>query len=129
VLGESVSTIALRLPMPPSVNALYANVAGKGRVKSTRYRTWLNAAGWAIKEQRPRKVKGDYVLWIWAQRPDGRRRDLGNLEKPISDLLVAHGIVGDDSQCVAIHCYWSGSGRECEVRIEPAQAAVTARAA
>ena len=112
--------IELRLPLPPSTNHLYANVAGKGRVKSSRYRTWINAAGWCLKEQRPHKVSGDYVLWLWCERPDGRRRDLGNLEKPVSDLLVEHGIVGDDSECVAIHLYWSGVGRECTVKVEPA---------
>jgi len=107
------------LPLPPSVNALYANVAGRGRVKSERYRTWLNAAGWELKAQKPPRVEGHYCIWIWANRPDGRKRDLGNLEKPVSDLLVAHGIVADDSQCVEIHLYWSGTGRECSVLVEP----------
>jgi crossover junction endodeoxyribonuclease RusA len=115
--------IGFRLPAPPSVNSLYANVPGKGRVKSKRYRTWLNAAGWALKEQRPKRVSGDYVLWLWCERPDKRRRDLGNLEKPVSDLLVEHGVVGDDSQCMAIHLYWSGEGRECTVKVEAVEAA------
>jgi len=119
----------LRLPLPPSVNALYANVPKRGRVRSARYRTWLNAAGWALAEQRPRKVSGDYVLWLWCERPDGRRRDIGNLEKPISDLLVAHGVVGDDSECVAIHLYWQGTGRECTVKVEAAEPARMAKAA
>lgn len=112
--------IEVRLPLPPSVNALYANVAGKGRVKSARYRTWLNAAGWELKARKRGKVSGDYQLWIWAERPDKRRRDLGNLEKPISDLLVANGVVEDDSQCIGIHIYWAGAGRECTVKVEPA---------
>jgi crossover junction endodeoxyribonuclease RusA len=115
--------IEIRLPLPPSTNALYANVPGKGRVKSSRYRTWLNAAGWALKEQKPKSVSGDYRLWIWAERPDNRRRDLGNLEKPLSDLLVAHGVVSDDSQCVALCLFWEGVGRECVVHIEPAVSA------
>jgi hypothetical protein len=38
--------------MPPSVNTIYANVPGKGRVKSARYKTWLKAAGWDIAAQR-----------------------------------------------------------------------------
>lgn len=112
--------IELRLPLPPSVNALYANVPGRGRIKSERYRVWLNAAGWELAAQKPRRVSGDYQLWIWAEKPDRRRRDLGNLEKPISDLLVAHGVVSDDSQCSEIHIYWQGSGRECLVKIDPA---------
>jgi crossover junction endodeoxyribonuclease RusA len=121
--------IELRLPLPPSVNGLYANIPGRGRVKSARYRTWLNAAGWKLAEQKPKKVAGDYQLWIWAERPDNRRRDLGNLEKPISDLLVVHGVVTDDSRCAELHVYWQGAGRECVVRIEPAEASRLRKAA
>lgn len=115
--------IELRLPLPPSVNGLYANVPGKGRVKSARYRTWLNAAGWCLKEGRPKKVKGEYVLWLWCERPDERKRDLFNLVKAVEDLLVEHGVVEDDSQCIAGHLYWSGTGRECTVKVEPAESA------
>ena len=109
-----------RLPLPPSVNSLYANVPGKGRIKSDRYRKWLSAAGWAIKEQRPKPITGDYALWIYCERPDQRKRDIGNLEKAVSDLLVKHGIISDDSLAAEIHLYWSGEGRECVVRVEEA---------
>lgn len=112
--------IELTLPLPPSVNGLYANVPGRGRVRSDRYRKWATSAGWDLKAQKPGKVDGDYVLWVWCERPDKRKRDLGNLEKPLSDLLVEHGVVGDDSQCTSLHMYWSGSGRHCRVQVKPA---------
>ena len=112
----------LRLPLPPSVNALYANMPGKGRVRTKRYLTWLNAAGWAIKQTKPKpkKIKGNYSLWLYCERPDRRCRDLGNTLKAIEDVLVQHGIIADDSLAADIHLYWAGTGYECEVQIEAA---------
>ena len=106
------------IPLPPSVNSLYRNVPGKGRVKTQRYHTWLNAAGWAIKEAKPEAVRGDYIMTLICQRPDRRRRDLGNTLKAIEDILVEHGIITDDSLAADIHLYWVGVGYECEVQIE-----------
>ena len=113
--------IELRLPLAPSVNGLYANIPGKGRVKSERYRTWINAAGWSIKEQRQEPVLGNYVLYMWCGRPDARKRDLANMVKATEDLLVAHKLVQDDSLCSETHLFWYPAlGRECIVRVEPA---------
>jgi Holliday junction resolvase RusA-like endonuclease len=121
--------IRIELPMPPSVNALFRNVPGRGRVKTKRYLTWIQAAGWAVKEQRPAKIAGPYCLWLYCNRPDKRRRDLANLEKAISDLLVSHGIVEDDSLCAELHLYWAGTGRDCVVNVEPARPVAMAVAA
>lgn len=121
--------IRLKIPNPPSVNALFRNVPGKGRVKTKRYLTWIQAAGWAIKEQKPGKVEGPYCLWLYCGKPDNRRRDLANLEKAVSDLLVSHGVIKDDSHCVELHLYWDGPGRECVVHVEPAKPVAMARAA
>jgi crossover junction endodeoxyribonuclease RusA len=107
------------LPLPPSVNALYRNVPGRGRVKTHRYQTWLNAAGWALKEARPAPMRGDYAMMLICQRPDRRRRDLGNLLKAIEDVLTAHGIIEDDSLATEIHMSWAGGqGNGCVVRLE-----------
>lgn len=121
--------IRITLPLPPSTNALYRNVAKRGRVKTERYNTWLQAAGWALKEQKPGKVEGPYCLWLYCGKPDNRRRDLANLEKAVSDLLVAHKIVEDDSLCAELHLYWEGTGRDCVVNVEPAKPVAMARAA
>lgn len=99
--------IVLDLPFPVSVNALYCNKAGKGRVKSQRYREWSNVAGWELKSQRPGKVTGRYALTILLEQKDGRRRDIGNLEKCVSDLLVEHGVVEDDALAASIFLAWS----------------------
>lgn len=105
-----VDLVRLELPEPPSVNALFANVSAErrararaigrslpGRLKSAEYSTWLNAAGWELKGVQPRlgRVEGAYELTV--ECSPACAKDLGNLEKALSDLLVDHGIVSDDS--------------------------------
>lgn len=83
--------------LPPSVNSLFTNVTGKGRVRTDRYRVWANAAGWQVKAQRPDPVAGNVSLDIICKRKDNRRRDLSNFVKALEDLLVTHGVIEDDS--------------------------------
>ena len=95
--------ISMTLPYPISVNAMYANVPGKGRVKTERYKTWLNSAGWSLRAARPERVSGPYKLEIVLHVADARRRDLDNTVKPVLDLLVTHGLVDDDTHCMELH--------------------------
>lgn len=94
------------LPFPPTANHLFATVSRK-RIKTEAYRVWLQAAGWELKSQNPAKVSGEYRMSVLAFRPDRRRRDIGNIEKAISDLLVSHGIVEDDHLARSIHLEWA----------------------
>ena len=105
----------IRLPQPPSTNNLYRNVSGKGRRKTQRYKTWLNAAGWAIKEQRPEPVRGWVIIDITVERRDNHRRDISNTIKACEDLLVAHKIIEDDSKVQEVTARW-GPVDGCEVR-------------
>jgi len=112
--------IVLTLPYPISVNAMYRNRL-KGRAKSERYRTWLNAVGWEIKAQRQQPIKGSYTLRITLYEADNRRRDPGNMEKCISDALVEAGLIEDDSLCVSMEiarCKTAGKAR-CGVVVFP----------
>lgn len=111
--------IVLRLPFPVSVNHLYRNKL-KGRAKSQRYRTWANAAGWDIKDQKPKPLKGWYNLSIILTEKDNRRKDPGNFEKCVSDLLVEHGLVEDDSFCVSLSITrQKGMDNYCDVIVTP----------
>lgn len=56
-----------------------------------------------------RSIAGAYHLEIIANPPDRRRRDLGNLEKPISDFLTTVGIVEDDSLAQSILMKWANT--------------------
>lgn len=108
------------IPFPPSTNAIWRN-ARKRTIKSERYREWANAAGWALKQQRPRKMKGQVHITLCFEEKDERRRDLDNLAKAALDLLVDHQIIqGDDSRYVrALDLRW-GVVHGCRVTIQPA---------
>jgi Holliday junction resolvase RusA-like endonuclease len=116
--------ITLSLPFPPSVNALYRNVPGRGRVKTERYKTWLRAAGnevLATPLDRRVPIMGRFTLIVLAGRPDKRLRDLDNLLKATGDLLQAHGLIENDCLAESIYVAWSPTveKRRIEVRVLP----------
>lgn len=112
-----MNAVSLTLPFPPSTNNLFVNVKGRGRVKSARYAQWCTEAGWEAKRQRAGRVEGPYALHITACRPDARKRDLANLEKPISDALTAAGIIEDDHLCQKLTMTWGARGKTVFVSI------------
>lgn len=88
------------LPLPPSTNGLFA---GKTRrYRSPAYETWLEAAGWQIRAQRPEPVMGRVHLLIEVAEPKTKRAtDLSNRLKATEDILVKYGIIeGDDQRYV-----------------------------
>ena len=120
--------IALSLPYPPSANHLWRNVGDK-TLLSEPYRKWRALAFSEISEQgagwlRRNKIAGPYQMVLLFDRPDRRRRDLGNLEKPVSDALVAAGVVEDDKHCQRMTLAWSqrapGKGAKVHITIERA---------
>jgi Holliday junction resolvase RusA-like endonuclease len=116
----------ITLPFPVSVNAMYSN-GRSGRLKSPRYEAWLTEAGYALMVQRPVRIKGPVTLSYEVQDgSDGRRRDIGNLEKGPTDLLVAHGIIeGDHDQIVReINLRWCQNVSGIRVTITPIKDAV-----
>jgi crossover junction endodeoxyribonuclease RusA len=128
---------ALALPMPPSANNLWANVPGKGRVRTKQYRRWREDAGWSIRAARVPKVAGRVAIRIHAGLP-GRKRDLDNLVKPILDALTSFGVIEDDCLANRIAVEWSAGVASGHVNVEVCQlsspetrhrisAAVTAR--
>jgi len=84
----------LTLPAPPSVNAMYRNVAGRGRVKTTAYKTWISEARWAARPQRLVMFMEPAVVSIAV--PENGRRDIDGFIKPILDMLVVLGVLEDD---------------------------------
>lgn len=95
--------IRFEIPQPPSTNALYRNVPGKGRVRSNAYKRWQAEAGWQLQLARPGHIVGPVNVAYTIPRPtDRRRRDIDNLGKPLNDLLVKHGVIEDDSRVQAV---------------------------
>lgn len=98
-------TTLKEIPVPPSTNALFRNVAGKGRVRTERYKTWAQAAGWAINMQKPQKISGPVALDITMERQRSTA-DLSNRIKGLEDLLVTMGVIDDDKHVQAIAIRW-----------------------
>lgn len=113
-----MTELVFRIPSAPSTNGLYANVAGKGRVKSQRYRVWANAAGWAMKldGDKPRTwntITGPVSVEIIS----GGRKDVDN-NKAVLDLLTDMAVIGDDSQVIDLRIRKAALSRETVVTVK-----------
>lgn len=98
--------------MPPSANAMRSSFLVDGKVRSAKsktYAAWKKAAAWEIAAARPGRVDGAYRLYIAVQRDwrSKRARDIDNIIKPVSDALVAAGIVTDDSLAEEVRAKWA----------------------
>ena len=90
------------LPLPPSANRLFANVPGKGRVKTRAYKNWRKAAILTIFAQvrADLRIGGPVGLSICV--PTGMRGDLDNRLKCLIDALVAANRIDDDKHVHSI---------------------------
>lgn len=109
------------LPLPPSANNMFVNLR-RGRRKSQRYIDWEYMAGYALNTLKPKhtimgRVRVTYTFGEKGCRADS---DLGNLEKAVSDLLVKHRVIQDDSKPYVrkIVLQW-GDGDTLSILIEP----------
>lgn len=104
--------------IPPSVNALYRNAPGKGRVKTERYKVWENAAGWSFNGKG--SIPGPYKFRMIVSRANTRKnRDLDSFIKAPMDLLQKRGIIENDNLCQSIRVDYG----DCEgiyIEVEPA---------
>ena len=116
---REVDSVEIDLPMPPSVNALFANKPGKGRIKTKAYKAWLEEAGLILNCQRPGRIAGRYSIHIQVRRLP-KMSDLANREKATSDLLVKHGVIEDDSLAERVMIEWSDSILGARVFVERA---------
>lgn len=111
--------IELDLPFPVSVNALFSN-RRRGRVRTPKYKAWLIEAGWAIKQQKARPIEGPVTIeYAFA---NGRRADIDNLPKAVSDLLVKHQLISDDGPAIVrgISCRFESDVAGVRVRVRAA---------
>ena len=96
------------------MNRLWRTTKTGGMHRSTEYNAWCKHAEWAITAQvKGQHIAGEYTLEILAVKPDKRRRDIGNLEKAVSDLLQKVKVIEDDYLCQDIHLRWAKTGPEC----------------
>ena len=114
--------IRLCLPMPPSVNNLFANKKTGGRIKSKDYKAWQRLAGMCIRDSHRQGV-GPYSISIALRRSSvSSLSDIANREKAVSDLLVEHGVIKDDRYCQRLLMTWDeGIEADCVVLIHSAE--------
>ena len=95
---------------PPTTNNLYVNVYNKGRIIAPHYRAWRDRCPPRL--GRPTKDGSTYidtafeVLYYVARHSDKRRRDLANYEKALTDSLVRHNLIKDDSLMDRLEMQW-----------------------
>ena len=93
--------LTFELPMPPSSNNLFATVTIKGkqrRIISRDYKAWRENAGGILAQQYAaydRPAVGRHAS-IRIRLNLNHQSDIGNREKAITDLLVAHLDMPDD---------------------------------
>ena len=105
-------SLTVFLPLPPGINASYANAAGKGRVCTKVLKAWKKtAAGEILSRAHGVKMLGTFKISIIASDVDlSHARDADGICKAICDAFVQNHIVPDDnhrhmrSVCVE----WSG---------------------
>jgi crossover junction endodeoxyribonuclease RusA len=103
---EMTPSLSVRLPLPPSSNNCYVNVAGKGRVLTSEARNWQMAATAltraALREQGPPPLP-PLVISMFVYFPN-RRRDVSNAIKLAEDA-VCGALAINDRYVHEIHVY------------------------
>ncbi|MEI4518672.1 MULTISPECIES: RusA family crossover junction endodeoxyribonuclease [unclassified Stenotrophomonas] len=96
----------LVLPLPPSLNKYWRNVAGKTLISAhgRAYRQHVGYAAIGAKGFGAGQVRVCIEAWV----PDNRRRDLDNMLKAPLDALAHAGVYADDSQIIDLHIRRAG---------------------
>ena len=109
------------LPAPPSTNALYKNVSGKGRVKTRTYKDWRSYALTEVRRQNVRNVDAPCVVLVAVER-QSTKADIDNTLKASLDLMVAAGVLSDDSFVTFIAAVWAPrANATAHIQIYPCQ--------
>jgi len=100
-----MSGISFTLPTPPSTNALFKNIRGRGRVKTDTYKAFIACALASLLQQRVEAVKGHVVLVIGVERVS-KAADIDNRLKALLDVMVKAQIIEDDRFVTALSISW-----------------------
>jgi len=93
----SPSGRVLELPYPPSVNHIWRRV-GPRTVISREGRRYRKDVCATLAAMRVARMDGRLAVRVTVCPPDGRRRDLDNVQKSLLDALAHGGAYRDDSQ-------------------------------
>ena len=94
------------LPYPPTANNLFPTGKNGRRFPSREYEAWKKEAGLKLNAQRPGAITGRVAVLYEFRKPDNRRRDVANLEKATTDLLVSQSVIEDDCLIEEMSLRW-----------------------
>lgn len=120
--------VTLRLPMPPSVNNLFASVKHL-RIPTERYKNWRAEASNAVVQQGRPHVSGSVEVSITFD-DCGTRMDLDNGVKATLDLLASMRVIDGDHKSIVrkLILAW-GENKGALIRIVPAPPSARSAAA
>lgn len=104
-LADPPASVAFSMPTPPSVNHVFANVKGKGRVKTSLYDDFVLRGIAAIRMQRVKSIHG-YVVAVFGVERMSLTADIDNRLKAMIDTIVKAGVIKDDRLITAIAISW-----------------------
>lgn len=84
------------VPVPPSSNNIFCTIRGGKRVKSSRYKKWLNAALPILAKYRQPLTYPVELVFV-CREPIQSKRDVDNLTKALADAVVMAGVIHDDN--------------------------------
>jgi len=105
VSSSPISPATFTMPVPPSVNQMFRNVRGKGRVKTEAYEQWRAAAKTSLRLQQVQPIEGRVVAVFGVER-GSLAADIDNRIKAMLDAIVAAKIIRDDNQVTAFAAAW-----------------------
>lgn len=88
-------SFTVEIPIPPSLNNIYAN-AGKRRVKTQSFAAWKREAAWTIRFKVPASQAVRGAIRVRLELPTNTAGDCDNRLKAAIDALVASGRIDDD---------------------------------
>lgn len=99
-MADLPAPVQFTVPTPPSVNSLFRNVPGRGRVRVARYDTYIREAAAAIRRQKVPHIAGEVLAIMGVERPN-MTSDLDNRLKGAIDAIVKAEVIDDDRFIVA----------------------------
>jgi Holliday junction resolvase RusA-like endonuclease len=114
----------IRLPRPISVNNLFANVRGKGRVPTAAYNAWRWQAAAELAAQKPLpRIAGPVAIRLTIGEVGvSPGFDLDNAAKALLDQLKTAGVIEDDRRKIVRRLYleWEPGLEGCRAEVWPA---------
>lgn len=108
----------MKIKLP--IKALSVNDAYTGRrFQTPELKQYKRDCSWMLNRQEKLECEGEYELIYTFYLKNYGQTDLGNLEKPITDILVEVGIVPDDRRVKKITMLKERGKDSIEIEIKP----------